>query len=483
MALDADASRYAERVQVADRLSRWSALALGLMIACAFVVSLVPLQIVGSLDAGITELAAGLGLRLDDSISVSLVQRSIIYVPLGLLAYATIALRGVRIPFLGTILIIAFIGLAIELMQSFLSKRQAFSIDFLLVLIIGVLTAFAGEITAGFLARRRHAIIQLLLLVNVIVLSAIWLAHRGSDLASWDCSYPLIIGNEATSDRPWLGKIRGLAIYAQALSDDDVAAIAAGFNEAGGVDRRKLGAELVQSYADGDELEIARPTLIEAKHDASDLCAAIKQAEAFTIEIELSSFDLDQRGPARILSMSQDPEKRNVTLGQDGSRLSLRIRNELNGDNGIEQQIRTADGVISGEWQHWIAHYDRGVTTLFLDGNQLRPSLDYESILLVNGRTSLPLAVICGLLSFMLGVAAYVWLIGSMRPSWRVPAALVAALGPQAIMVLIIVITSQRLPAASVSGASVAGACIGICSAWWLSRPARQPRTSDDTRS
>ena len=147
-------------------------LGLGLMIAVAFVVSLVPLQIAGSFDAGVTELVAGLGLRLDDSITVSLVQRAIVYMPLGLLAYATIALRAVRWPFLGTILIIAITGLAIELLQSFLSKRQAFSIDFLLVLIVGMLTALAGEVIAGFLSGRRRAFLQLLLLGNILVLSA-----------------------------------------------------------------------------------------------------------------------------------------------------------------------------------------------------------------------------------------------------------------------------------------------------------------------
>ena len=225
------------------------------------------------------------------------------------------------------------------------------------------------------------------------------------------------------------------------------------------------------SFDKGRELEITRPTSIEASRDASALCEAIKEAEAFTIEVEIISRDLEQRGPARILSMSRNPEKRNVTLGQDGSRLSLRIRNELNGDNGIEQQIRTADNVISGDWQHWTATYDRGITKLFLDGHLLEPSLDYESILLVSGRTSLPLAVICGLLSFVLGAAAYAWLSGSMeRTPWRMVAVLTAALAPQAVMVLIIMITSQRLPAVSVMGASVVGACVGVLFAWRLGR-------------
>ncbi|MGI9508836.1 MAG: hypothetical protein ACR2QJ_05755, partial [Geminicoccaceae bacterium] len=332
--------------QVNDRWRRCWTLVVAVLfvftIVTVFLVNLIPLEIAGSIDEGLSELAAGLGFRLDDSISISLVQRLIVYVPLGLLTYALIALRKLRAPFLGTILLVALVGLSVEMLQGFFSKRHAFSFDFLLVLIVGVLAALSGEILRGLLARRRLALLHLLLLGNVLGLSAIWLAHRGSDLTSWDCSYPLVIGNEATADRPWLGRLRGVAIYDRALADGQIGALSAGSGGQDGVDRRDLGAALVRPFDDDGELEIARPTLVQAMQDATGLCEAIKASQAFTIEIEFASLDLDQRGPARILSMSLDPERRNVTLGQDGGRLSLRIRNELNGANGIEQEITTA---------------------------------------------------------------------------------------------------------------------------------------------
>lgn len=472
MALGPNAPGSAETGPGGRRLRRLHALvplALWLTIIAVFAVNLLPVQVATSFEQGVAELAAGLGLEFDDSLTVSLVQRLIVYVPLGLLAYAAITLRGGRAAFFGTILVVAAVGLTIELLQSFLSKRQAFSIDFLLVLAVGVLTALAGEIAAGLAAGRRLALLQLLLLGNILAMSAIWLAHRGSDLASWDCDYPLIIGNEATSDRPWLGKLRGLAIYAHALADGEIAALASGFDASSMADRTGLGAALTRSFGEGNELEIARPSRIEAVPDASGLCSAIKKAEAFTIEVEFASLDLDQRGPARILSMSLDPAHRNVTLGQDGRRLSLRIRNELNGENGIEQQIRTAENVISGDWQHWVARYDRGVTTLFLDGDMLKPSLDYESILLVSGRTSLPLAVICGLLSFVLGAAACGWLEGRVELlSGRVIAATALALAPQAILIVVIAMTSHRLLATSVILTIITAATAGVAFGWKL---------------
>jgi len=35
----------------------------------------------------------------------------------------------------------------------------------------------------------------------------------GGDFKNWDPGYPLVLGNEATGDRPWLGKISYLALY------------------------------------------------------------------------------------------------------------------------------------------------------------------------------------------------------------------------------------------------------------------------------
>ncbi len=44
------------------------------------------------------------------------------------------------------------------------------------------------------------------------------------DLSNWDSSYRLLLGNEATGDRPWIGTLHLVAVYDHALSDADVAA-------------------------------------------------------------------------------------------------------------------------------------------------------------------------------------------------------------------------------------------------------------------
>ena len=44
----------------------------------------------------------------------------------------------------------------------------------------------------------------------------------GGRFSNWDPSYRLILGNEATGDRPWLGKIYYVAIYDRALGKEKV---------------------------------------------------------------------------------------------------------------------------------------------------------------------------------------------------------------------------------------------------------------------
>ena len=42
------------------------------------------------------------------------------------------------------------------------------------------------------------------------------------NLSNWDGSFPLVLANERTSDRPWLGEIHLVAIYHRALNSDEV---------------------------------------------------------------------------------------------------------------------------------------------------------------------------------------------------------------------------------------------------------------------
>lgn len=47
-------------------------------------------------------------------------------------------------------------------------------------------------------------------------------AISGGDFSNWDPSYPLILGNEATGNRPWRGELYLVAVYQRALLEEEV---------------------------------------------------------------------------------------------------------------------------------------------------------------------------------------------------------------------------------------------------------------------
>lgn len=42
------------------------------------------------------------------------------------------------------------------------------------------------------------------------------------DLSGWDLTHPLLLGNEISGDRPWLGKLHLVAIYDRALTPAEI---------------------------------------------------------------------------------------------------------------------------------------------------------------------------------------------------------------------------------------------------------------------
>ncbi len=51
---------------------------------------------------------------------------------------------------------------------------------------------------------------------------AVATSQMGTDLGNWDPAFPLVLANEPTGDRPWLGTFYLVAIYNRALSSTEV---------------------------------------------------------------------------------------------------------------------------------------------------------------------------------------------------------------------------------------------------------------------
>ena len=47
-------------------------------------------------------------------------------------------------------------------------------------------------------------------------------AKSPGDVSNWDEGFRLALGNELTGDRPWLGELHRVAVYAKALDSEEI---------------------------------------------------------------------------------------------------------------------------------------------------------------------------------------------------------------------------------------------------------------------
>ena len=138
---------------------------------------------------------------------------------------------------------------------------------------------------------------------------------------NWNPNFPLAIGNEVGGGRPWQGTVSELTIGDRGLREAEIARIFEGTPTA-----TVLGDSLVASYAltgedgnrdraglspelspDGTWLVTAEPTKAMSRR--------IRIRSQFTASATVATADLTQTGPARIISISGDINRRNLTLG------------------------------------------------------------------------------------------------------------------------------------------------------------------------
>jgi len=107
-----------------------------------------------------------------------------------------------------------------------------------------------------------------------------------------------------------------------------------------------------------------------ADHASQKLLAGAKASNQFAIEAIVTPNKASQIGPARIISFSLDPYKRNFTLGQDGNQLTLRLRTTQTGENGLRPQTKLFP-ITEGQSHHIIVSYQPGRLTAYLNGQRV----------------------------------------------------------------------------------------------------------------
>lgn len=182
----------------------------------------------------------------------------------------------------------------------------------------------------------------------------------GGTMDNWDAGFRLALANELTQDRAWLGEYRLVAIYDRALTAGEVAqrfragakaepkdalllyTFTAGAGDMvldasrakGGTDLRISDPSAVE-WLKGGGLAVRAPVLIASDGPASALTAAITKSQAITIETWVKPANHAQTGPARIVTLSQNPGQRSFTLGQQADAYEVRLRTTATSENGL----------------------------------------------------------------------------------------------------------------------------------------------------
>ncbi|MCA9035555.1 MAG: DUF1553 domain-containing protein, partial [Planctomycetaceae bacterium] len=87
-----------------------------------------------------------------------------------------------------------------------------------------------------------------------------------------------------------------------------------------------------------------------------------------SVEIWLTPENLQQKGPARIVSLSSDPSHRNLTVGQNGDTFEVRLRTTGTSENGLPS-FATASGTVTTTRTHLVVTRSRnGQVRIFLNG-------------------------------------------------------------------------------------------------------------------
>lgn len=333
----------------------------------------------------------------------------LLFVPLGFFLGVILDQRGwskkrVRI-------VVFFSGLlltiTVESLQQFIPGRQPSVLD----LIANTLGAVAGLVFFRLWQNRHTAIdwIRSAITDPPKILAAmgayvLFLLLVGTSLASsarvysWDMRYHLMLGNEWTGDRPWVGSIRDLVIFNTALDID-------------GARQMLKSPELALSSSDGlqayypltsgspySDLAGKQPDLMwqtggERRNDevgvqvddhqwlatgtpVSALFEEFEETSQFSIGLSASTDSVEQFGPARLLSMSEDPFFRNLMIGQEKKDLIFRFRSPLTGDNGVTPQFLFPDFFPSSNPSDFVVIYD-GLAIKLVEAHSSRvPSIE-----------------------------------------------------------------------------------------------------------
>jgi VanZ family protein len=267
-----------------------------------------------------------------------------------------------------------------------------------------------------------------------------------TDFRNWDQRSTFQIANEASLDRPWLGKIHLAAIYDRALEPEEIARhYGAGVSNGATKSRASRGLIALYTFTEGrgdrvtdvsgyksplnltlspsshflwreqgNGIEVIKPAILRSDRPARKLYKALRDSGELSVEVWITPSSLNQRGPARIVSFSRDTVTRNFTIGQERSDIDFRLRTPLTGSNGTIVNLRTRDGFLTDKQFHLVAIYKDGIERLYVDGRKHPDNVDLtkSDVMVAFGTKKSPLSKLAYSLFYFFPVSVFCsWLL------------------------------------------------------------------------
>lgn len=239
------------------------------------------------------------------------------------------------------------------------------------------------------------ALVVWIVLMNLVPLS---LAET-TNLSNWSLDYPLLLGNEATGDRPWQGSLSALTLSDRALSEEEVTHVLAqpGFPQlpqplvdyqltgtAPYRDRLGRGADLNWQAADPTHtaepqsssgqttdpmggISLGEGRWLSTQKPADRLTQALRRSNQMTLAFVARTQDLKQEGAGRVVSLSADTLHRNFTVSQEADQLSFRIRTPVTGENGSAIMLSVTGIWVDDQPHRFVVTYADGMIVLYVD--------------------------------------------------------------------------------------------------------------------
>ncbi|MGJ5673641.1 MAG: VanZ family protein [Nostochopsis sp.] len=404
------------------------------------------------------------------------VNNILLFMPLGFFTSSALQRKKVKLALEIFIVILISTGLSttVEVLQVFLPGRTPTFVD----IVNNSIGGFVGWLCFNWfysqdfgytLARienkkNRHINQKIAVFcLGYILLSSLNLVFWQSttNLSNWNLNYPLAIGNEVTGNRPWRGYVFEVNITDRAMPPIEVAQIFAGKNLFDNFGDSLLAAYNFNTksksyYRDQSgnlpnllwrvqpsETQETKGVLFHSKNwlETADsvrkLNKKISHTSEFTISTNLATSNTNQRGPARIVSISIDNLHRNFTLGQQRTDLNLRLRTPMTGANASDIQLNIPNVFIDKQLHHIIVTYFRSTIQVYVDNLQNSYSLNLLDLIPIENKvfyyalSFIPLGIYLALLSILAKhkqiIHRLLLIVGIVLPSLMLEAFLVSA--------------------------------------------------------